>query len=88
MTKNTQEKIAEMESTLVDTVKVTLGEELLPTVDTYEYARAEVHDGALFVRYMSDGMYYTRIYAKGTWSSVLSSLSKERLILILDSSKQ
>lgn len=79
MTKQTREKLAAMESILVDTVRVT-GSGITPTVDEYRKARAEVHDGALFVRYMTDEMYYTRIYAKGAWVDVVSSLSKNGLI--------
>lgn len=82
MTKKTQEKIIEVEHLLVDTVKVTCtGGSML---DEYQNANAQVHDGALFVRYMTDDIYYTKIYAKGTWADVVSSLPKKQLIAMIE----
>lgn len=81
MTTFTREKIEEMEALLIDNVMVITdtGAEI-----KYRHARAEVNDGALFVRYIHENCYYTGIYAQGKWREVISSLSQEELVRFFD----
>lgn len=83
MTKNTQAAIDAMESTLVDTVKVTTTGSV--SIDHYDNAKAEVSEGALFVRYKTEDTYWITIYPSGAWSEAVSSCPKERLVASLDS---
>lgn len=84
MTQSTREKIEAMDGILVDTVKVTTIQNNFPQIDEYEDARAEVHEGILIVRYSTGAVYYSKMYAQGIWTEVVSSLSKARLIESLD----